>query len=457
MTLKKHIKMNSEYLSQIQQQLNSLIQESDLSSYLAPLFKENIKPTTTIIGRIADDEPLFQTEIALGYNNYLSLIKGLAAAGVLLSASRLIFAVRSDTPALIQTLHFQTRATRIEVIPIEPNYPLDDKSLLADLRSSSPALLSHVERQHTRIFPAQTLIDLATVIEGRTPLRRVLTVAGDLREPKVIKAPVGTPIDELVSACGGCPSSGWVPYYNGILQGHATLPSAPIDYDCNGIIILPPFHPRVIEDTTPIPDEIRRLLSACTHCQTCSMGCPVHLNDSTPAPSQVIQHLSFQNLSSLLVTPSPSTIDPSLHQIAACQSCRLCSLRCPSQLKPDRIIAWIKENHSSTPIQPSMLSTPYNMLEYPRARTSWLSNRLGINTYSVPAPSIIHSIMPEVLRLSTQVPFPCSPVVTPGDRVKYGDLLALPLQPDQGTPLRSPVPGIILAFDPEDGLEIRPI
>src|SRR3989339_1006865 len=126
MTLKKHIKMNSEYLSQIQQQLNSLIQESDLSSYLAPLFKENIKPTTTIIGRIADDEPLFQTEIALGYNNYLSLIKGLAAAGVLLSASRLIFAVRSDTPALIQTLHFQTRATRIEVIPIEPNYPLDD-------------------------------------------------------------------------------------------------------------------------------------------------------------------------------------------------------------------------------------------------------------------------------------------------------------------------------------------
>ena len=105
------------------------------------------------------------------------------------------------------------------------------------------------------------------VYHGRPVTHRVVTVSGSgVNEPKNLLCPIGTPISDLLDACGGVKKSTFKILMGGPMMGHSQFDmSAPIGKGTNAILAFCEKEERTVEHP------------ACIRCGKCISVCPMHL------------------------------------------------------------------------------------------------------------------------------------------------------------------------------------
>jgi len=144
------------------------------------------------------------------------------------------------------------------------------------------------------------------VTTGAPVTHRVVTVSGSgVKEPKNLLCPIGTPISELLDACGGVKKSTFKILMGGPMMGHAQYDmSAPIGKGTNAILAFCEDEERTVEHP------------ACIRCGKCVSVCPMHL--------QPVFMYQYERAGMLQELESANVLD--------CIECGACTYICPGRL-----------------------------------------------------------------------------------------------------------------------------
>lgn len=144
------------------------------------------------------------------------------------------------------------------------------------------------------------------VTRGMPVTRRVVTVSGSgVNDPKNLDCPIGTPICELLDACGGVKKTTFKVMMGGPMMGHVQYDmDAPIGKGTNAILAFCEDEERTVE------------YPACIRCGKCVSVCPMHL-----MPVFMYQ---YERAGMLQELESANVMD--------CIECGACTYICPGRL-----------------------------------------------------------------------------------------------------------------------------
>lgn len=144
------------------------------------------------------------------------------------------------------------------------------------------------------------------VYHGKPVTHRVVTVSGSgVKEPKNLLCPIGTPICELLDACGGVRKETFKILMGGPMMGHSQYDmDAPIGKGTNAILAFCEKEERTVENP------------ACIRCGKCISVCPMHL--------QPVFMYQYEQTGMLQDLENANLLD--------CIECGSCSYICPGRL-----------------------------------------------------------------------------------------------------------------------------
>ena len=378
-----------------------------------------------VLGNGASCEPLLNSDPYLMAHQTDSVLDGLRAVMDCTDSEKGTMCLKSkhtdSLAALRERINANGYAGRINIFELDDFYPAGDEFILVNevLGKTVPeggiplnikAVVSNVE----------SLSNISRAMADKPVTDRFLTVCGEVRQPVVCKAPIGTPVKAIIELAGGPKVDDY-----GIVMGGPMISrvltdgSEPVTKTTSGIIVLPPNH-NVIRDKSRSLNRMRFIAkSACTQCSRCTDLCPRYLIGHALEPHRIMRHLAY----------NPGMTGEVLEDALICSECGVCEkFACPMMLSPREINAAVKqqllkEGVKREPKHETYQVSPFNdTRKIPLKR---LLERLEVTRYDTHPPFYEEDIQVKQVTIPLQQHLgqPAVPVVRAGDSVKKGDLI----------------------------------
>ena len=403
----------------------------------------------TVLLNGASCEPLLLTDPYLLESGIDTVLRGLAAMMDCTGASRGIVCLKAKHAGAMAAVRRAVDADaggRLAVFALRDFYPAGDEHVLVyeALGRTVPergiplqvgAVVSNVE----------TLYNVALAGEGRAVTHRYLTVAGEVAKPMLVRVPVGTPVADVLAFAGGPVIDDFRVVDGGPMMGRV-LPDVrrPTTKTTSGLLVLPPDH-AVVARKIMDPARLRRLTaSLCCQCSLCTDVCPRRLLGHSLHPHKLMR---TQDL-------PPAGNEVALEALL-CSECGICEkFACPMMLSPREVNAQIKKSLLQAGVRWTAPARELAVNPFRAERavpTKRLLQRLGLAKYDV-HPAFAGTLHPAMVRipLLQHIGAPAHCVVSPGDRVKTGDLLGDIPPGVMGAKVHASIDGVV--EDVSDGL-----
>ena len=407
-----------------------------------------------VIANGAECEPLMHKDAELMARHAPEIVAGMQAVMGATGAAKGIIGLKSKHTEAIDALKRATEGSRIEMKMLGDFYPTGDEFVLvyeATGRLIPPGgipLSVGVVVQNV-----ESLYNVAAAIDGVPVTRKILTVAGAVRQPLTCSVPIGITFRELIDLAGGALTEDYAFFVGGAMMGQLSRDAdACVTKTTGGLIVLPEHHPLVKHIERPEPDMHQIGKSACDQCSYCTELCPRYLLGYQIEPHKVMRSLVF--------SLSGEGFWSQWGQL--CCECGLCTLyACPEGLYPREACQRAKQELKSR--DADRLDTgetqvkPHPMYDSRHIPVKQLVRRLGLTHYDLPAPFVEVDIRPERIRLplNQHVGAPAQPVVRPGDRVAAGDSVAEIPDEALGARIHTSIDGIVREIEPEIVIEAQ--
>ncbi len=289
------------------------------------------------------------------------------------------------------------------------------------------------------VYNVETVFNIYNAIfEGKKVTHKYVTVAGEVKEPKTLYAPLGTPFSHLIAMCGGTTVEECALIQGGPMTGKLTHESHCVTKTTNAILVLPKDHYLINKRKEKATISVKRAMSVCCQCKVCTDLCPRNILGHPIDPAGFMRCISS----------TKAEIKPLINTLY-CVGCGLCELySCPQGLSPAALIGIYKSKLRKNGIKVEKITSlppvcgDRNYRTVPMKR---LMARLDVTKYNLNAPLVDDEVKPHTLKISTgqHIGAPSVPIVKKGDRVSYGDVIALAAQNALSLPLHSPLSGIV--------------
>lgn len=255
----------------------------------------------------------------------------------------------------------------------------------------------------------------------------------------VVKVPVGTPVDDVLSFAGGPLISEYRVVDGGPMMGKV-LPDASravVTKTTSGLLVLPPDHNVVVRKVMD-PDRVRRITSSvCCQCSRCTDLCPRNLLGHSLHPHKLMRVFARQDLESEIA-----------REALLCSECGLCEkFACPMLVSPREVNAQIKKVLMQAGVKwgSSGKALETNLFrEERRVPTARLIQRLDLVDYDT-HPGYAGEFTPArvSIPLRQHIGAPAVCVVSAGSRVKCGDLLGEIPEKAMGARVHASIDGVV--------------
>jgi len=413
----------------------------------------------TVIANGVECDPLLQCDQRLMEKHAGQVIEGLRLAMEATGATHGIVAIKEEYRSAAAALERAIRADRepdaLSTCLLESRYPVGDEFVL--VYEATGRLVPETGlplNVGCLVQNVQTLYNMARARQGMAVTHRLLTVAGAIARPVTLWAPVGTPVGDVLAWAGGIEPRRWsgreagdyAIVVGGPMMGRvAEGLDEPVLKTTSGVLVLPRDNAVVRYMTRSQTSWVRRGISTCDQCRDCTDLCPRYLLGHDLKPHEVMRAINYG-----LARPAAQVTAAVL-----CCECRLCeAYACPLELSPMAYYVgikqelqaqgWVNEVHKRSNL------TPHPTREYRLVPTHRLIARLGLTEWE-------HQVCPldpgdyrprrVSIALKQHAGVPAEPVVSTGDRVAVGDLVARIPEGKLGANLHASIEGRITAID----------
>ena len=395
-----------------------------------------------VIANGAECEPLVHKDFELMLHYPQRVVDGVKLLMKATGARTGIIGVKEKNKSAIEALTGAIDDQRIKLHTLGDFYPSGDEYIL-------------VYEATGRLIPPQglpldvgivvnnveTLYNISAAAEGTPVIEKFITVSGAVNNPITFVAPVGLSYRDAIEIAGGASVDSFAVFVSGIMMGKLERDlDLPITKTCAGLIVLPLDHTLVQRKNLPVERMHGIGKSACDQCSYCTELCPRYTLGYDVQPHKVMRSLSF--------TATGEDIWNQYAQL--CCGCGLCTLyACPEALFPKEACDKGRHDLKEKGIKwdGPMEVSPHPMYEYRRTPLKQLIQRLGIEEYDAPTPFQQIDCRPASVSipLSQHIGAPAQPVVSVGQSVSRGELIADIPAEQLGARLHASISGIVRA------------
>lgn len=293
----------------------------------------------------------------------------------------------------------------------------------------------------------ETTFNICTAVVNKEPVtRRYLTCTGEVRNPSVVRAHIGTPIGEIIDLCKGATIDEYVVVVGGALMGTVVTDlKTPVTKTTSGIIVLSGDHEIVRRKTLPHEFIIRQSKSVCCQCTYCTELCPRYLLGHDLQPHLIMRQIGYG-------VDVPNKV---IANAILCSGCGLCEIyACVMGLSPNKINTMIKERLSSEGVMPEFplrKITVNELKDYRKIPTERIINRLHLTKYDTQTLERGLETNPILVEISLKQHMGAAsvPIVKTGDIVKEGTLIAEIQKNALGAAVHASIGGEVKFIDAE--------
>ena len=375
----------------------------------------------TIILNCAECEPLLKVHRQVleefTYEILTALSKVLEETG----AAHGIIAIKSHYKSALRALDAEIGAfPALSVHTLESVYPAGDEIILIKEvtgKTVDPGKLPI--SVGVTVCNVESVYNIYRAMKGQPVTDKYVTVAGEVAHPMTLCVPIGTKISELIAAAGGETVENAEYINGGPMMGRVINPNDVVTKTTNAIIVLPHDHTVIMNKNRNYAVNLRRTMSVCCQCRSCTELCSRHVIGYPVEPHAVMRSLSNGGKGDL------GEIMGSMF----CSGCGLCeTYSCPQGLSPRAIIAELKDAARRAGVKPPEgIEADRNVKDADLKKISVerLTMRLGLKKYDVSAP-MVHEFDTSTVKilLSQHLGAPAVASVAEGDAVKKGDVIA---------------------------------
>jgi Na+-translocating ferredoxin:NAD+ oxidoreductase RnfC subunit len=266
-----------------------------------------------------------------------------------------------------------------------------------------------------------TLINVAKALDGIPVTDKAVTVGGEVRRPVTLNVPVGTPIRLLIEAAEGpADPEGYTVVIGGPATGKLCFDwDEPVTKTTGGVLVFPSCHPLIQKKTDQKEVDLKLAKAVCCQCNLCTLICPRNSLGLGVEPHKAMR-AAFMSDGKLL---------GDYNGIFSCCDCGLCSYyACNFGLSPSRMMVRMKTGLRQNGVRPEkrIKGGVSNSYENTKVPTKRLMARMGITQFDAETPLEERGFSVSRVRipLSMHIGAPSVPVVTCGERVEKGRLIA---------------------------------
>jgi Na+-translocating ferredoxin:NAD+ oxidoreductase RnfC subunit len=390
---------------------------------------------SVVIANAAECEPLLHKDKELLHHYAEPFLRGMQMVMELVGASEGVVGIKEKYLDIIEALGAAAPpGIRVQALP--DCYPAGDEFLLVHMVTGRVIPPGGLPKDVDAVVSnVETLINVAL---DRPVTHKYLTVAGAVANPVTLRVPVGVTIGEVIDAAGGATAHDIGVLLGGVMMAKpAASLDIPVTKTTGGIIVLPAEHALIRRHNAPWIQVKRIGHSACDQCRFCTEFCPRFLLGHPIEPHRAMQSLGFASGS-----------DASVATLYCCE-CNLCTMfACPEDLDPKTVCVQNKpmarERGLTFKGSPESI-TPHPMAEYRRVPMRRLIAKLGLGEFNNVGPLVDYKFAPRKVNvlLKQHAGVPAVAIVKSGDRVREGDLLAVPPEGKLGARIHASIDGVV--------------
>lgn len=409
-----------------------------------PSYAKLNKKADTIILNCAECEPLFRQHRLLLEKYAYEILKMLEELRISLEAERFIVAVKASYKNAVEA-----------VLEGLKEYKSGKIGYLKDVYPEGDEVVTIFETTGRVVPPGGLPIDVGAVVFnvetvynmyravflGEPVTHKYITVAGEVKAPKAFKVPLGMSFSEAVALCGGETCDDAVYISGGPMTGRIAAKTECVLKTTNGILVMPKNHYIVQKRIQKPSISIKRAMSSCCQCRTCTDLCSRNMLGHPINPHSFMAVAACKQ-----GFDSKAVLDAQY-----CSGCGICEMyACPQGLNPRSLIAACKAELKKNGIKVEKKPEWDDINKYreqrlvPEAR---LVARLDLEKYDKKLELFEDEVLPSKrmikLSLSQNIGAPAEPIVSVGAKVKKGELLATEKQGALSLPVHCPVCGTV--------------
>ncbi len=409
-----------------------------------PSYAKLSEKADTIILNCAECEPLFKQHRQLLEKYAFEILDMLNELSEAVGASEFIVAVKRSYKDTVNAVNEEISAFKKgRVVLLGEVYPAGDEVITvyeATKRRVPPGGIPI--DVGVIVYNVETVFNMYKAVKLSEPVMfKYITVAGEVKNPAVLKVPIGMKFEDLVGFCGGLTVENPVYISGGPMTGRLASGKDVVTKTTNGVLVMPEEHYIVKRRTQRSSVRIKRAMSSCCQCRTCTDLCPRYLL------GQPVNPHAFMAAAAKRKGIVPKTMIDTQY----CSLCGLCEFySCPQGLNPRSLIADFKSGLKENGIKPEK-KTKWNdvhpLREYRKIPEKRIKARLDLAKYDVKAPFSEEDLKVGKLKIlmSQSIGAPSIPVVKKGQAIKKRDLVGKAAENALSLPVFSPVDGTVMS------------
>lgn len=386
----------------------------------------------------AECEPLIETDKFLMRTRAADLVKGVEMIAKELGADKKYIALKAAYKTEIAALEkaIAEAGSDIKLHKMGYFYPAGDEQVIAcEITGKSvpergiPLMVGAV------VDNVGTVLNIVDAYAGEAVTEKFLSVVGEVKQPVMLKVPLGTSVRDCVKAANPTISNYAVimggPMMGKVYDNDEDIDKLVITKTDGNIIVLPKDHYLVTCSHLKAESMKNRAKASCIQCRMCTDMCPRYQTGHNLFPHKVMRNLFRENL----IQDNDEYLRVFGHAIN-CSECGACEMfACPMHLSPRKANMYIKTQLRARGIDVPKNNEPVARpeRELRKIPTNRLAARLGLSKYygkhlATDDPIVL---TPEVVEipLKQHIGAPSTAVVAVGDKVKKGDIIG---QMDEG-------------------------
>ncbi|AOY75797.1 4Fe-4S dicluster domain-containing protein [Clostridium formicaceticum] len=390
-------------------------------------------------------EPLLETDKFLIRYKSHEIVETLGIIADQIQAKKVIIGVKKKNTREVQALTkaIETLNSRVELCFLNNFYPAGDEQVLVYELTQRQIPPGGIPKDvGVVVCNVGTVVNIYEALHEKPVTHKFITVLGEVKNPSIIYAPIGTSLDKCIEAAGAATIQDYGIILGGPMMGRmidkSQLSQEVVTKTTGAMILLPQEHFLFKNKQQDLAQMINRSRSACIQCSFCTDLCPRNLIGHPLRPHRIMRSLS---------------VDKQQHEILKeallCCECGVCQIyACPMGLSPKSINGEIKNllrkegiKYSNSPAQ----SEVHGVREYRKVPAERLLSRLDLHRYAGKIQEGYACIEAEEVKipLRQHIGKTAMPIVEVGSVVEAGQLIATVEEKDVGANIHASIQGVI--------------